>query len=158
MRERLETMLEGRRFEDCRIPTAVSAYDVWARRAQLLDEGPMAPAVQASCAVPGMFHPVWIGGRPYVDGGVEDRAGLLGIDEGRVLYHHLGSRVPWPAVPLPPRPGVVALVLHGLPRPGPFRLEEGIRAYEAAQRATRKALDRPVLGGVALEHASGSSA
>ncbi|OPY14327.1 MAG: NTE family protein RssA [Syntrophus sp. PtaU1.Bin005] len=27
-------------------------------------------AVRASCSIPGIFQPVWIGGKPYVDGGV----------------------------------------------------------------------------------------
>ncbi|MFI8975218.1 patatin-like phospholipase family protein [Nocardia asteroides] len=36
----------------------------------------VADAVAASCAVPGMFQPVWIGRRAYVDGGVHSLSNL----------------------------------------------------------------------------------
>src|SRR5690606_39277568 len=61
-------------------------------------------AIHASCAVPGMFHPVRVNGRLMVDGGVTDRAGLSGVPrEQRVFYHHVASRSPWR------RPGSPAL-------------------------------------------------
>jgi NTE family protein len=45
----------------------------------------LATAVAASCAIPGLFNPVWIGDREYVDGGVmsptnADLAGLAAVD------------------------------------------------------------------------------
>lgn len=148
--DRLRALLPARTFEDCRAPLAVSAYDVLARRARPLDRGDLAPAIAASCAVPGLFHPVWLDGRPHVDGGVSDRAGLAGMPSGpRVLFHHLASRSPWrrrgsPALRVPARDGLVAVVAHGLPRVGPFRLHEGPRAFEAGRRAMREALGRAV--------------
>lgn len=50
----------------------------------------LADAVVASCSIPGWFAPRWIGGRPYVDGGVRsvtslDRLAGLGFDEVYVL-------------------------------------------------------------------------
>jgi NTE family protein len=65
-----------------------------------------------------------------------------------VLYHHLSSRSPWrrpgsPALRVPERAGLVPLVIDGLPRVGPFRLDEGPRAFEVARRATHAALDAP---------------
>jgi hypothetical protein len=33
-------------------------------------------------------------------------------------------------------------MLHGLPRVGPFRLQDGARAFEAARRGMGAALDR----------------
>jgi NTE family protein len=100
-----------------------------------------------------MFHPVWIGRRPYWDGGILDRPGLQGVPTGRVLFHHIASRSPWrrvssPALKLPTRPDLVSLVLDGLPRVGPFRLEHGRRALALARAATLAALDRDVLDGV----------
>ena len=55
---------------------------------------------------------------------------------------------------VPRREGLTALVLPGLPRVGPFRLEEGARAFEAARRAAREALSRPVENAV-VEVAAG---
>ncbi len=148
----LEETLPRGRFEECRRPVAVSVFDVLGRRTRVLDRGPIAPAVHASCAFPGMFQPVWIDRRPYLDGGIADRPGALALPpEGRVLYHHLGSRSPWrrrgsAALAIPARPNLRAVVGEGLPRVSPFRLEQGRVAYEHARRATRAALDRPLEG------------
>ena len=109
--------------------------------------GPLAPAIHASCAVPFMFHPVWIRGRPLLDGGVSDRPGVAGIPRGeRVLLHHLPSKSPWRIrPPTPPRRArLVALELVGLPRVNPFRLERGSLALKQAYAATRSALNQPL--------------
>jgi NTE family protein len=153
-RARLEALLPSATFEGCRIPASVSVYDVVARRVRTLESGALAPALHASCAVPLMFHPVWIEGRPYYDGGITDRPGLEGMPhaEPRVLFHHLASRSPWrrassPSMDVPMRPGMTSLVVADLPRVGPFRLEEGRRAFDAARRAMQTALGRPLEGG-----------
>lgn len=152
-RARLEALLPVRHFAACRVPAALSVWDVLSRRTRVLSEGPLAPAIQASCAVPGLFHPVWLEGRPLLDGGIADRPGILGLPAGeRVLYHHLAARSPWrrqgsPALEVPARPGLSALVIEALPRVGPFRLEEGARAFEMARRAAKDALDQPLAGG-----------
>jgi NTE family protein len=144
--ERLRAMLPAQTFAACRIPLAVSAFDVYARRVRSLSAGDLPRAVVASCALPGLFHPVWIDGRPHVDGGVTDRAGLAGMPAGgRVLFHHLSSRSPWrrrgsPAISVPERGGLRAVVVEGVPRVGPFRLEVGPRAFEAARRGMQRAL------------------
>ncbi len=149
-RARLESLLPARDFAECAVPLHVSVFSVLSRQTRVLGgAGPLAAAIHASCAVPFMFQPVWIGGRPYVDGGVADRPGLAGTAHGdRVLYHHLSSRSPWrrpgsPSLRVPARDGLVPLVLAGLPRVGPFRLHEGPRAFDVARRATRAALDAP---------------
>lgn len=150
-RDRLERLLPVLTIDACRVPLAVSVYDVVRRRTHVLDRGPIAPALHASCAVPFMFHPVLHDGALLVDGGVVDRPGLEGLaDAPRVLFHHLASRSPWrrrdsPALQVPSRPGMVTLVVEGLPRVGPFRLERGPIAYRVARDAARRALDRPVV-------------
>ena len=155
-RERLERLLPVREFRQARTPVAVSVFDVLTRRTRALDTGALAPAIQASCTLPGLFHPTWHEGRPLLDGGILDRAGLTGMPEGeRVLHHHLASRSPWrrrnsASLDAPSRPGLTALVIHELPRVGPFRLEQGVRAFDAARRAARDALGRRVSDVVAL--------
>ncbi len=147
--ERLRAMLPARTFDECRVPLAVSAFDLVAGRVRALREGDVARAIVASCALPGLFHPVWIDRRPHVDGGVADRAGLAGMPAGeRVLFHHLASRSPWrrrssPALRVPERTGMRAVVIADLPRVGPFRLEQGPRAFEAGRRGMRAALSMP---------------
>jgi NTE family protein len=53
-----------------KIPFAAVAVDVATGQVVSFRRGPVAPAVHASCAIPGVFVPVEIGGRTYVDGGV----------------------------------------------------------------------------------------
>ena len=72
-RARLEALALVRTFEECRVPLAVSAFDVLAARTTVLRDGELAPALHASCAAPFMFQPVRIGARLYLDGGILDR-------------------------------------------------------------------------------------
>ena len=145
----LRAMLPVSAIERCPIPMRISAFDILARRTAVLERGDLATAIRASCAVPGMFHPVWIARRPYWDGGILDRPGLAGAPPGRLLFHHIASRSPWRARPaIPRRADLVALVLEDLPRSGPFRLEQGRRAMELAREATARALDRPIVDGL----------
>jgi len=146
-REILERLLPVKDFAQTRIPLAVSAYDLYSRKVRVLNSGPLAPAIHASCAVPFMFHPVWIEGRPYVDGGVADRPGCAGLpNEGRVLYHHLTSRSPWRfAVPKPtPSDRMRMVEIDALPRVGPFRLYNGRPAFERARDEARRVLDASI--------------
>ena len=137
-------------FEECRVPLSLSTFDLSTRKTRVFKSGKLVPAVHASCAVPFLFHPVWIGLRPLVDGGVSDRPGLAGVPTGkRVLMHHLASRSPWRIHrPEPPRrPNLVSLVVEDLPRVNPFRLERGKIAFEKARNATFRALKSPVVHG-----------
>lgn len=146
-REKMESLLSVPSFDRCRVPAAVSVFDVRTRSTHVLDAGEIAPAICASCAVPFLFHPVRINRRAYLDGGILDRPGLAGMpaSEQRVLFHHIASKSPWRTKnELPSRPGMFTFTIDGLPRSGPFRLHEGRRAYRAAREATKRALERSV--------------
>jgi len=153
-RARLEQLLPVADFDACRVPTALSVYDLFSRSTRVVESGALAPAIQASCTLPVLFQPTWHEGRPLMDGGILDRPGLDGVPDGaRVLHHHLASRSPWrrrgsATLEPPNRTGLVAMVIEGLPRSGPFRLDAGVRAIDAARRATRLALDRPAEDGL----------
>ncbi|HET9155053.1 MAG TPA: patatin-like phospholipase family protein, partial [Myxococcaceae bacterium] len=127
----LERVLPVRTFEETPVALALSVWDLLARKTVVLERGPLAPAIHASCALPVLFHPVRLGGRLYADGGIADRPGLAGVSAGdRVLYHHLTSRSPWrrrnsSAIRVPARHGLHAIALQGIPRLGPFRLDRG---------------------------------
>ncbi len=56
------------RIEDSEIPLGVVATDINTGDRVLLDQGPVATAVRASCCVPGLYQPVEIDGRLLVDG------------------------------------------------------------------------------------------
>jgi NTE family protein len=152
-RERLDRLLNVPTFDRCRIPAAVSVFDVRSRATRVVESGDLAQAICASCAVPLLFHPVRIEGRPSLDGGIADRPGLAGMPEAeqRVLFHHILSRSPWRrSLPVPSRPGMVTLLVEGLPRSGPFRLHEGRRAFRAARVAMKRALDQPIEDGIVV--------
>ncbi len=59
-------------FADLRKPLAISATDMVTGEPVALREGPVARAVHASCAVPGIIEPVEIGGRLLGDGGISN--------------------------------------------------------------------------------------
>ncbi|MFO0630555.1 MAG: patatin-like phospholipase family protein [Polyangiales bacterium] len=146
-RELLEALLPVRELTRCRVPFAPSVFDLRALRTVALREGDVASAIHASCAIPLLFQPVWIRGRPYADGGIADRPGLLGAPaEGRVLFHHLASRSPWrrpgsPSLRVPSRAGMVTVATEGVTRVHPFALRRGEIALAQAERAMREALD-----------------
>ncbi len=147
---KVEALLSAKTFEECRVPLAVSVFDVLTRATRSESTGDLAPAIVASCTVPVMFHPVWLRGRPTLDGGILDRPGLLGMPHGeRLLYHHIVSRSPWrkknsEAIQIPSRDNMMTLAIDGLPRSGPFRLGEGKRAMHLAREAALRAMDLPI--------------
>jgi NTE family protein len=66
----VDRILGGRRFDELSIPFAAVAVDVMSGALVVLNEGPVAPAVRASCALPIVFTPVPRGDQLLVDGGV----------------------------------------------------------------------------------------
>lgn len=57
-------------FDELKTPLAVTAVDLEAAIQVVLHEGPLLPAVEATCTVPGVLPPVKIGDRWLVDGGL----------------------------------------------------------------------------------------
>src|SRR5205085_4109459 len=64
----LQRVLRVESFEELRIPLAVSATNFQTGEGVVFRDGSLIDAVRASCAYPGMFLPVEVGGRMYVDG------------------------------------------------------------------------------------------
>ncbi len=60
----------GRRIEDLPRRLGILATDLHSGQGVLFERGDVATAVRASSAVPGVFQPVTIRGREYVDGGL----------------------------------------------------------------------------------------
>ena len=66
----LEGILGQLHFEDLALPFACATTDVHSGEAVILNSGPLASAVQASCSVPGIITPVLRNGRLLCDGGI----------------------------------------------------------------------------------------
>jgi NTE family protein len=64
----LGKILKCKTFEELRIPLAVAATDIVTGDAAVFTSGDLVDPVRASCAYPGMFLPVNINGRLYIDG------------------------------------------------------------------------------------------
>ena len=78
-------MVRGTPMEGLRIPFHAVATDIGSGEEMVFGKGNTGAAVRASCSIPGIFRPVKIGDRTYVDGGVVspvavDAARRLGAD------------------------------------------------------------------------------
>jgi NTE family protein len=78
-------MIRGTTIENLRIPFYAVATDIGSGQEMVFGKGNTGMAVRASCSIPGIFQPVRIGDRTYVDGGVVspvavDAARRLGAD------------------------------------------------------------------------------
>ena len=72
------------RFEDLAVPFTAVATDYYGRRARRFQTGPLAPAVAASMAIPGLFKAIEIDGAVLLDGGATDPLpyrGLMGVGD-----------------------------------------------------------------------------
>jgi len=72
--EKLKTFIKnyinGKKFEDCKIPFAAVATDLKTGEIVILNKGEMAQAIRASVSIPLVFKPVEREGRVLADGGL----------------------------------------------------------------------------------------
>jgi NTE family protein len=64
----LTRLLKAKTFEDLRIPLGITATEFSTGEGEVFQNGPLIGPIRASCAYPGMFLPVNIEGRWFVDG------------------------------------------------------------------------------------------
>lgn len=98
MEEFLRQKLGDIEFKDLNIPFAAICCDISNGERVVLEDGPLAPAVRASAAIPGLFSPVLINNLMLVDGGVVDN---LPVEQVRAMggkylissdvSHHIGQ-------------------------------------------------------------------
>ncbi len=133
----LASTLPVRTFEECRTPLLLVAADVRHAMGVSLTAGELAPAVHATCAYPGLFRPVELGGGLLWDGGLVDKAPAL------ALSRHLPG-------------GLDALLVHVLPTRGaalggPFGYARGMAAGVAALRRSHLELQLALLAAEGLD-------
>jgi len=68
-------------FEDLKIPFTVVTTDILLGREIRFTTGPIGIAIQASCAIPGMFQPVKHGEMLLVDGGIMDNLPVRAVQD-----------------------------------------------------------------------------
>lgn len=93
----LEEQTGVTRFGELQIPLKVVASDFWNREQVVFEHGELAPAIEASIAIPGLFNPVKHNGRVLVDGGLVNPVPydlLLDRCDIVVAVNVLGERTP----------------------------------------------------------------
>lgn len=68
----MKKLLPAREFSDLKLPFFASATNLYTGKIEYISEGPLIPAIKASCAIPVLFSPVKLRGQMYADGGVLD--------------------------------------------------------------------------------------
>lgn len=134
-RKLLEDALPVRTFEELPHPLLLVGCNLTQGTHDQFTSGELAPAVHATCAYPGLFRAVRIGGSHYWDGGLVDKAPVLALHQSAA-----GKELD-------------ALVVHYLPsrtskvQGGPFAYAQGIAAGSAALRHDHFRLQLQVLDG-----------
>src|SRR3954469_14771947 len=124
LRERLQQELGDLTFAELAIPFQCCAASIERAAEHWFTEGPVADAVVASAAVPGLLPPAVVDGEHYLDGGIVNsvpvgRAVECGAD---VVYVLQVGRVDRPLTP-PRRPWEVARVSFEIARRHRFQRE-----------------------------------
>jgi NTE family protein len=124
LRQMLTSMLPACDFSDLKLPFQCVAASIERATGVWFSEGPVVPAVLASCAVPGLLAPVPVGGEHFFDGGLVDsipvgRAVALGA---RTVYVLQVGRVE-SGLSVPRRPWEVGLVAFEIARRHRFHEE-----------------------------------
>lgn len=88
-------------IEEARIPLAIIAADIHTGEIVVLKEGPLAAAVRASAAIPGIYAPISIGGRLLADGGIVANVPVRPLREMEadvIVAATLGEALPFQSV------------------------------------------------------------
>ncbi len=124
LRKMLTDTLPATDFADLAVPFQCVAASIERATASWFAEGPLVPAVLASCAVPGLLPPVEVGGEHHFDGGLVNsipvgRAVQLGAT---TVYVMQVGRIENPLT-APKRPWEVGLVAFEIARRHRFHEE-----------------------------------
>ena len=126
LRALLERHIPFKRLEEAAIPLHIVATELKSGRAAILTSGPAVPALLASCAIPGVFPPVSIGRRDYIDGGVANHTPItVAIELGASTIYVLPVGYPW----LNREPtNALGMALHALARIVEQKLDAEVEA------------------------------
>jgi NTE family protein len=96
LREVLAKHMPYERLEQAAVPVHVITTELKTGRSVLMSSGPAVPALLASTAIPGVFPPVTIGRREFIDGGVANHTPIAGaIELGATRIFVLPVGYPW---------------------------------------------------------------
>ena len=151
LRQVLERNLPYERLDDAAVPVHVMTTELKTGRAVLISTGPAVPALLASTAIPGIFPPVTIGRREFIDGGVANHTPIAGaIELGATRIFVLPVGYPW----LRQEPAnALGMALHALARFVEQKLDAEVAAYRhVADVQVLPALDGPAVSPADFSH------
>jgi NTE family protein len=96
LRDVLAKYMPYERLEQAAVPVHVITTELKTGRSVLMSSGPAVPALLASTAIPGVFPPVTIGRREFIDGGVANHtpiAAAIELGASRIFVLPVGY--PW---------------------------------------------------------------
>lgn len=120
LRQLVATHVGERTFADLVVPLRIIATDLTHGRRAVFSEGPLAPAILASSAIPGVFPPVCVDECAYLDGGALDNCSLetaLEMGARRVFVLDVGYDESSAGAPLWTSEGDPQTVRRGLGTP-----------------------------------------
>jgi NTE family protein len=128
LRVLLETHLPFQRLEETAVPVHVVTTELRTGRAVLMSSGLAVPALLASTAIPGIFPPVTIGRREFIDGGVANHTPIAAaIELGATRIFVLPVGYPW----LRQEPtNALGMALHALARFVEQKLDAEVAVYK----------------------------
>lgn len=116
------------KIEDADLPLHIIATDVLSGSEVRLSAGPTVDAVLASAAIPGVFAPVEIGGRIYMDGGIVNNSAIChAVDLGATTVYVLPTRSSCSLERSPSN--ALGMALHGLALLVNRRLADDVEHY-----------------------------
>jgi NTE family protein len=95
----VDDLTGGLTFEQLKIPFAAVSVDIICGKLVVFRQGPLARAIHASCAIPGLFSPVEDGERLLVDGGALDNLPVAIAREMGAEYLIAVDVLPLPTTP-----------------------------------------------------------
>jgi NTE family protein len=96
LRDVLVKHMPYERLEQAAVPVHVITTELKTGRSVLMSSGPAVPALLASTAIPGIFPPVTIGRREFIDGGVANHTPIAAaIELGAARIFVLPVGYPW---------------------------------------------------------------
>lgn len=118
-------------IEDADLPLHIIATDVLSGNEVRISKGPIVDAVLASAAIPGVFAPVEIGGRAYMDGGVVNNSAIShAVLAGATTVYVLPTG--WSCSLERPPPTALGMALHGLTLLVHHRLANDVDHYRTS--------------------------
>ena len=134
----------------CKIPVAVSTFNLLSRTTHVFKSGQLAKCVYASCTVPLLFQPIKIDRCLCLDGGINDWSGSAGVlTSERLLRISLFNRNRLLLSSLPCAKSVDTSLSHtvtinNLTQVTPNSMQNGKVAFYQARNAMLLALTKPI--------------